>query len=98
MFDFLTESGMDEAVLDRSSVFDDALLFHFEELQLLDQVCVVLVELSISVDVGEESPVIKVIDGILKNGVSGTVTPEAMMEPGGKRLKGFVRGIIGRGI
>ena len=98
MFDFLAESGVDEAVLDKSSVLDDTLSFHFKELQLLDQVCIVLVELSISVDVGEESPVIEVIDGILKNGIGGLVAPEAMAEPGGKRLQGFVRGIIGRGI
>ena len=98
MFDFLAELCVDEAVLDKSSVFDDALSFRFKELQLLDQVCIVLVELSILVDVGEESPVIKVIDSILENGVSGVVAPEATTEPGGKGLEGFVRGIIRRGI
>ena len=98
MFDLLAESGVDEAVLNDSSVFDDALLFCFKELQLLDQVRIVLVELSISVDIGEESPIVEVIDGVLENGVSGTVAPEAMTEPGGKWLKGFVRGVIGRGI
>ena len=89
---------MDEVVLDNSSVFDNALLFHFEKLQLLDQVRIVLVELSISVDVSEESPVIEVVDGVLKNGISGVVAPEATTEPGGKGLKGFVRGVIGRGV
>ena len=89
---------MDEVVLDKSSVFDNAFLLRLEELQLLDQVCIVLVELAISVDVGKESPVIKVIDGVLENGIGGTVTPEAMMEPGGKGLQGFVRGVIRRGI
>ena len=67
MFDLLTESGMDEAVLNESSVLDDTLSFGLEELQLLDQVCIILVELSVSVDVGEESPVIEVVDSILEN-------------------------------
>ena len=98
MFDFLAESGVDEAVLNKSSVFDDALSFRFEELQLLDQVHIVLVKLMILVDVSEESPVIKVIDGILENGIGGTVAPEAVTKPGGKGLEGFVRGVIRRGI
>ena len=98
MFDLLAELGMDEAVLDKSSVFDNALLFRFEELQLLDQVRIVLVELTISVDVSEESPVVEVIDSVLKNGVGGAVTPEAMTEPGGDRFQWFVRGVIGRGV
>ena len=98
MFDFLTESGMNEAVLDKSLVFDDALLFRFKELQLLDQVRVVLVKLTILVDVGKESPVVKVIDSILKNGIGGMVAPEATMEPGGEGFQWFVRCVIGRGI
>ena len=98
MFDFLAESGVDEAVLDNSSVFDDAFPFRFEKLQLLDQVRVVLVELLISVDVGEESPVIEVIDGILENGIGGAIAPEVAAKPGRKGLEGFVRGIIGRGV
>ena len=98
MFDFLAESGMDEAVLDKSSVFDNALSFRFEELQLLDQVRIVLVELTILVDVGEESPVIEVVDSVLENGIGGTVTPEVTTEPGGEGFQWFVRCIIGRGI
>ena len=98
MFDLLAESGMDEMVLDKSSVFDDAFSFCFEEFQLLDQVRVILVELLVSVDVGEESPVIEVVDGVLKNGIGGTVAPEAAAKPGGKWLEGLVRGVIGRGV
>ena len=98
MFDFLAESGMDEAVFDNSSVFDNAFSFRFEKFQLLDQVCVILVELSVLVDIGEESPVIEVIDSILENSIGGTVAPEAAAKPGGKGLEGFVRGVIGRGI
>ena len=98
MFDFLTESGVDEAVLNNSSVFDDAFSFRFEKLQLLDQVRIVLIKLSILVDIGEESPVIEVIDSILENGIGGAIAPEAAAKPGGKRLEGFVRGVIGRGV
>ena len=89
---------MDEAVLDNSVVLDDALSLCLEELQLLDQVHIVLVELAILVDVGEESPVIEVIDGILENGIGGPVTPEATAEPGGEGFQGFVRCVIGRGV
>ena len=98
VFDLLAELGVDEVVLNDSSVFDNALSFCFEELQLLDQVRIVLVKLSISVDVGEESPIIEVVDGILKNGISGAVAPEVTTEPGGRWLEGFVRGIIRRGV
>ena len=98
MFDLLAESGMDKAVLDESSVLDNALLFCLKKLQLLDQVRIVLVELSISVDVGEESPVIEVIDGVLENGIGGLIAPEAMTEPGGEGFQWFVRGVIGSGI
>ena len=98
MLDLLAESGMDEAVFDNSLVFDDTFSFRFEKLQLLDQVRIILVELSVSVDVSEESPVIEVIDGILENSIGGAVTPEAAVKPGGKGLKGFVRGVIGRGV
>ena len=91
MFDLLAESGVDKAVLNKSSVLDDALSFCLEEFQLLDQVGIILVELSVSVDVGKESPVIEVVDGILENGVRGAVTPEAAAEPSGKGLEGFVR-------
>ena len=89
---------MDKAVFDNSLVFDNAFSFRFEKLQLLDQVCIILVELLVSVDIGEESPVVEVIDSILENGVGGAVTPEAVVKPGGKGLEGFVRGVIGRGV
>ena len=89
---------MDEVVLDNSTVFDNALSLCLEELQLLDQVGIVLVELVISVDVGEESPVVKVVDGILENGISGSVAPEAMAEPGREGFQGFVRCVVRRGI
>ena len=90
MFDFLGESGVDKAVLNKSPVFDDTLLLCLKELQLLDQVRIVLVELAILMDVSKESPVVEVI--------GGPVTPEAMMEPGGEGFQWFVRCVIGRGI
>ena len=89
---------MDEVVLDKSPVLDDTLSFCLEKFQLLDQVRIVLVELSILVDVGEESPVIEVIDSVLEDRVGGAVSPEAATKPGGKGLEGFVRQVIGRGI
>ena len=98
MFDFFSELGVDKVVLDNSAVFDDALLLCLEELQLLDQVCIVLVELAILVDVGEESPVVKVIDSVLENGIGGPVTPEVTAEPGREGFQGLVRCIIGRGV
>ena len=75
MFDLLAESGVDEAVLNKGSVLDDALSFGLEELDLLDQVRVILVELPVSVDVGEESPVVEVVDGILEDGIAGVIAP-----------------------
>ena len=98
MFDLLTESGVDKAVLDKSPVSDNTLSLHLKELQLLDQVRIVLVKLAISVDIGEESPVIEVIDSILEDSIGGPVTPEATTEPGGEGFQGFVRCIIGRGV
>ena len=85
-------------LLNKSMVLDDALLLRFEEVQLLDEVHIVLVKLPILVDIGEESPVIKVVDSVLENGIGGSVTPEAMTEPGGEQLQWLVRGVIGRGI
>ena len=85
-------------LLNDGAVLDDALLLCLEEVQLLDKVHIVLVKLLISVDVGKESPVIEVIDGILENGIGGLVAPEATMEPGWEWLQWLVRGIIGRGV
>ena len=98
MFDLLAESGVDEAVLDESSVLDDALSFGLKEFQLLDQIRIILVELSVSVDVREESPVIEVIDSVLEDRVGSSVAPEAAPKPGGKGFEGFVRCVIGRGV
>ena len=85
-------------LLNKGMVLDDALLLRLEEVQFLDEVCIVLVELLVSVDIHKESPVIEFVDGILENGVTGSVAPEAMAEPGGERLQWLVRGIIRRSV
>ena len=98
MFDFFCELGTDEALLDEGVVLDNALLLRLKEVQLLDEVHVVLVKLSVLVDIREESPVVEVIDGILENGIGGLITPEAVMEPGREQLHWFVRGVVRRSI
>ena len=85
-------------LLDDGMVFDDTLPLCLKEVQLLDKVCIVLVVLSVLVDIRKESPVIEVIDGILKNGVGGLITPEATLEPGGEWLQWFVRGLVRRSV
>ena len=94
MLDLFCESRCDEAFFDKGMAFDNALSFCLQEVQLLDNVGVLLVVLLISVDVGEEPPVVEVIDGILKDGVCCPIAPEAMTEPGGEQLHWLVRGII----
>ena len=98
MFDFFCESGTDEALLNEGTVLDDALLLRLKEVQLLDEVHVILVELSVPVDIREESPVVEVIDSILENGIGGLITPEAATEPGREWLQWFVRGVVRRSI
>ena len=77
---------------------DDALSLCFQEVQLLDDVGIFLVILSISMDVSKESPVVEVVDGVLEDGVCGLVAPKATTEPGGEQLHGFVRGVVGGGV
>ena len=98
MLDLFCELGADKVFLDEGMVFEDTLSLHLKEVQLLDEVRIVLIELSILLDISKESPVIEVVDGILKNGISGSVTPEAMTEPGREWLQWLVRGVIGRGV
>ena len=85
-------------LLDKGAALDNTLMFCFQEVQLLDNVGILLVILVILVDVGKESPVVEVIDGVLEDGVCGLVTPKAMTEPGREWLHGFVRGVVGSGV
>ena len=83
MLDLVCELGCDEVLLDESMVFDSTLSVCLQKLQLLGDVRAFLVILAVSVDIGEECPVIEVIDGILEDGVCCLVAPEVTMEPGG---------------
>ena len=98
MLDLFCKSRGDEVLLNEGLTLDDTLLFCLQEVQLLDNVGIFLVILSISVDVSKESPVVKVVDGILKDGICCSVTPKATMEPGREWLHWLVRGIVGGGI
>ena len=98
MFDLFCKLGADEAFFNEGMVLNNALLLRLEEVQLLDEVCIVLVELLVLVDICKESPVVEVIDSILEDGIGGSITPEVATEPGGERLQWFVRGVIGRSI
>ena len=77
---------------------DDTLSLCFQEVQLLDDVGIFLVILVISVDIGKESPVVEVIDGILEDSICGSVALKATTEPGGEQLHGLVRGVVGSSI
>ena len=85
-------------LLDEGVAFDDTLMLCFQEVQLLDNVGILLVILTILVDVGEESPVVEVIDGVLKDGIHGLVAPEATMEPAREWLHWLVRGVVGSSV
>ena len=98
MLDFFGKSGCDKTLLDEGAVFDGALPICLQKLQLLDEVGAFLVILVVSVYVGKEPPVIKVIDSIFEDGVCCLVAPKVMAEPGREQLHWLVRGIVGGGI
>ena len=98
MLGLFCDSRGDEVLLNEGLTLDNTLLFCLQEVQLLDDVGVFLVVLSISVDVSKESPVIKVVDGVLKDGICHLVTPKATTEPGREWLHWLVRGIVGGSI
>ena len=98
MLNFFCEPRRDEAFFNQGSAFGDTLSLCLQEVQFLDDVGVLLVVLLVVMDIGKKPPVIKVVDGILKDGIGCPVTPEAMMEPGGEWLHWLVRGVVGGGI
>ena len=83
---------------DEGVALNNTLPLCLQEIQLLDDVGIFLVVLVVSVDISEESPVVEVIDGILKDGICGPVTPKVMAEPGREQLHWFVRGVVRGGI
>ena len=98
MFDLVCEAGSDEMFFAEGVGFLVVFEVGHHEFHLLCDVDAFLVILLIAVDIHEESPVIKVIDCILKDGVGHLVTPKTMTEPGGEWLHWFVSGIVWRGI
>ena len=88
----------DEAFFTEGTSLVNTLTFCLQEFHLLHDIGKVLIILAVAVDIGEEAPVIEVIDGILKDGILGTIAPEAMTDPGGEGLNQLVRGIIWGGI
>ena len=82
MLDPVCELGSNEVLLDEGAIFDGALVVRFQKLQLLDEVGAFLIILPVSMYVSEVSPVIEVIDCILKDSICCSVTPEATVEPG----------------
>ena len=83
MFDPVCELGCNEALLDEGTILEGTLMICFQKLQFLGDIGALLVILAVLMHIGEESPVIKVIDGILEEGICCSVAPEAMAEPGG---------------
>ena len=93
MLDLVCKGGSDKAFLTEGVGLLVVFKVCHHELHLLHDVGALLIILLVMVDIGEESPVIKVIDGICCS-----VAPKVMMEPRGEQLHWFVSGIIGRGI
>ena len=82
MFDPVCESGSDEAFLNEGAVLEGALAVCFQKLHLLGDVGALLVIWVVLVHVSKESPVIEIIDSVLKEGIHCLIAPEAAMEPG----------------
>ena len=98
MLDLVWKVGGNEAFFAEGVGFFVVPEVSHHELHLLCDVCTLLVILSVVVDISKESPVIKVIDYILEEGVHCLVTSKAATEPGGEQLHWFVSGIVWRGI
>ena len=83
MFDPVCKSSCNEVLLDEGMILEGTLMICFQKLQFLGNIGALLVVLVVLMHISKESPVIKVIDGILEEGVCCLVTPEVMVEPGG---------------
>ena len=86
MFNFVCKVGSNEAFLAEGVGLSVVFKLGCQKLHFLHDVAAFLVILAVVVDVCKESPVIKVINGILKEGVAQLVAPKAMTEPGGEQL------------
>ena len=94
MLNFFCEAGRDKALFDKSAAFDNTLSLCLQEVQYLDDVGILLVILLVAVDIGEESPVVEVVDGVLKDGIGCPVAPKVSTEPGREGLHRLVRGVV----
>ena len=83
MLDPVCESGCNEAFLNEGVILDGALMICFQKLQFLGDIGALLVVLAVSMHISEESPVVEVVDGILKEGICCLVAPEVTAEPEG---------------
>ena len=83
MLDPVCELGCDEALLNEGMSLEGTLVICLQKLQLLGDVGALLVVLTVSVYVSEESPVIKVVNSVLEKGIHCSITPEVAAEPGG---------------
>ena len=98
VLDLVCKGGSDKAFLTEGVGLLVVFKVCHHDFHLLHDVGALLIILLVMVDIGEESPVIKVIDGILEDGICCSVAPKVIMEPRGEQLHWFVSGIIGRGI
>ena len=83
MLDPVSELSHNEVLLDEGTILEGTLMICFQKLELLGNVGALLIVLPVLMHVGEESPVVKVVDGVLEEGICRSVAPEAMVEPGG---------------
>ena len=75
VLDLFSESSCNETLLNDGMVFDSTLSVRLQKLQLLDDVGVLLIELAGSMHICKESPVVKVIDSVFKDGICCPVAP-----------------------
>ena len=94
MFDSVSKVGSDEPFFAEVSCLAICLKVCFQKLNLLSDEGLLLVILSVAMDLSEEGPVVKVIDGILKDGISGLVTLKLLTEPVGEGLHQLVCGVV----
>ena len=93
MFDLVTEVGHNELFFAEAPHHLNCLQVCFQKHDLLSDVVVVFIISLVVMDLCKEGPVIKVIDGIFKDGIAGSVSLKAMIEPAGERLQWLFCGV-----